>query len=254
MDNKLKLLRSIIPLILNVSHYMTDIIYLLYYFERIDIESVDKDYRVQLTKKIVILREQFRELLNKGSTIEATNSEEITINNNKEKEKEDDEEKKKNETYWKDEMDEIIKFQKMLNDQDLLSLLHDIIGDVMNKYITNRNSEIKLKNQINNCEIGLHNIINFLNDIIDTNNNNIIYDDNINRILNEELINSWRIELDLFNCLIFDIFTHDAKIIELFNKRHKCDVTERDLSKSDTFIKFITWLKDEEVFDGTLHL
>lgn len=242
MENILNLLRSIVPLILNVSHYMTDIIYLLYYLERIDIKSINKGYKIQLTRKIITLREEFRELLKNGSMKERTKKEEEDGN-------------KENDTkYWEDEMNEIVKFYRMLNDQDLLNLLHRIIKDIINNYTIDPRNEIKLKNQIKNCEIGLNNIIGFLNHIVDIDNNNIVYDDNINKIFNEELINSWRIQLDLFNCLIFDILTHETKIIELFNKRYKCDINEKDLSKGDTFIKFITWLKDEEVFDSTVDL
>lgn len=225
-------------MILNVSHYMTDIIYLLYYLEKTN-EPISNEYRPQLTKRIVSLREEFRELLNKRPVdLDETNNSSSNNNNNNNIDK------------WKDEMDGVLRFQTILNDDDLLYLLHKIIEDV--SLLDGLTHGIKLHNQLNNCEIGLNNIINFLNHIVDPNGKDIIYDDTIDKILNEELINVWRVEMDLSNCLIFDIITHDSVIIDAYNAKSGCSIESKDISKGDTFIKFITWLKDEEVFDGVV--
>lgn len=234
MNHKLKLLRSIIPLILNVSHYMTDIIYLLYYLEKIN-KPISKTYRPELTTKIIKLREEFRELLNMKP---------INID-----EGEEGDNDAVDEDIINDEMDGIIKFQMMLNDQDLLLLLHNITMDI-NK-IPDLTHGLKLPNQLNNCELGLNNIINFLNHMVDPDRHDIIYDDTVDGILNEELINVWKVEMDLLNCLIFDIVTHDSIIIDAYNTRYGTNINGGDISKGDTFIKFITWLKDEEVFETT---
>lgn len=213
---------------------MTDVIYLLYYLEKTK-EPISNEYRPQLTKRIVSLREEFRELLNKRP---------IDMNTETETNPSDE--------TWKDEMDGIIRFQTILNDNNLLLLLHNIIKDVSGLVgLTHGN---KLQNQLNNCEIGLNNIINFLNHIVDAKGEDIIYDDTIDKILNEELINVWRVEMDLSNCLIFDIITHDSVIIDAYNVKNNCSIESKDISKGDTFIKFITWLKDEEVFDGVVDL
>ena len=88
-------------------------------------------------------------------------------------------------------------------------------------------------------------------------------------VIKNELLLSWKIELDLLNCKIFSLISNNVKILNLFrqyqlaNGQHiipaklepqaRHDINGNVKKDSETFIQLISWLKDDQVF-GSLVL
>lgn len=83
-------------------------------------------------------------------------------------------------------------------------------------------------------------------------------------VIKDELLLSWKIELDLLNCKIFSLISINEKILNLFrqyqvdNGQTPIEIKKQDKmgnikEDSETFIQLISWLKDDQVF-GSLVL
>lgn len=255
-DVNVKLLKQLIPFILNASHYMTDLVYTLYYIIKLKEDSEDVEnltgYMDQLRDEIYKLRANFRNLLNKssGSIYGTIHNDDDTISSSEEETK-----KVINDaTEEEEEYDgcETIKFFRNLLDIELLNLVKDI-----NDTFDEESSEIdtKLRIQIRNCLIGFINLVNFIKKIPIKPRDKYSNDDDresmesIINVISDELLLSWKIELDLLNCKIFNLISKNEKVLALFNKyQEENRVKQHTEEDSETFIKLISWLKDDQVF------
>ncbi|CCF58343.1 hypothetical protein KAFR_0E01890 [Kazachstania africana CBS 2517] len=206
-ESHMEVLKQIIPFILNVSHYMTDLSYLLYY---INVNFANELIEIQqkIIGKILELRITFKRILELDFSMES------------------------------------IKFFKDLITVDL-NVINDIltINDEMKRYLT----DAKLDLQLDNCLIGFINLTNFIKKIPASSNEKVtmVFSD----IIKNELLESWKFELNLLNCKIFKMICSNERIINLYKESNPEDDKINDFSKGDNFIKLINWLKDNQVFN-----
>ena len=267
-DFNLLLLKQQIPYMLNVSHYMTDLVYVLYYTIKLqdnEEEIIELEGRkTMLCDDIYKLREHFRILLSQssGSILGII---------------QDDTDEKQNVTVDKDseskeEVWRLIQQFKNLITEELLQIVNDI-----NRLIIEKLDEIKsddknlqkLVIQLDNCFYGFLNLNNFIRRIPSSKTFNSDNQNSMKSIVNvikDELLLSWKIELDLLNCKIFSLISNNEKILNLFrqyqldngqqavpNKKQQQDTVGSIKEDSETFIQLISWLKDDQVF-GSLVL
>lgn len=268
-DINLLLLKQQIPYMLNVSHYMTDLVYVLYYTIKLqdnEQEIIELEGRkTMLCDEIYRLREHFRILLNQssGSILgiiqEDTNEkEEITI----------DKDNESKEEIWR-----LIQQFKNLITEELLQIVNDInrlIIEKLNDMNSNDDDDENIKKlmiQLDNCFYGFLNLNNFIRRIPSSKSFNSDNQDSMKSIVHvikDELLLSWKIELDLLNCKIFSLISTNEKILNLFrqyqvdNGQTPIEIKKQDKmgnikEDSETFIQLISWLKDDQVF-GSLVL
>lgn len=268
-DINLLLLKQQIPYMLNVSHYMTDLVYVLYYTIKLqdnEQEIIELEGRkTMLCDEIYRLREHFRILLNQssGSILgiiqEDTNEkEEITI----------DKDNESKEEIWR-----LIQQFKNLITEELLQIVNDInrlIIEKLNDMNSNDDDDENIKKlmiQLDNCFYGFLNLNNFIRRIPSSKSFNSDNQDSMKSIVHvikDELLLSWKIELDLLNCKIFSLISINEKILNLFrqyqvdNGQTPIEIKKQDKmgnikEDSETFIQLISWLKDDQVF-GSLVL
>ncbi|KAG0666291.1 hypothetical protein C6P45_000252 [Maudiozyma exigua] len=267
-DINLLLLKQQIPYMLNVSHYMTDLVYVLYYTIKLqdnEQEIIELEGRkTMLCDEIYRLREHFRILLNRssGSILgiiqEDTNEkEDVTI----------DKDNESKEEIWR-----LIQQFKNLITEELLQIVNDInrlIIEKLNGMNSNNDDENikKLVIQLDNCFYGFLNLNNFIRRIPSSKTFNSDNQDSMKSIVHvikDELLLSWKIELDLLNCKIFSLISTNEKILNLFrqyqvdNGQTPIEIKKQDnmgsiKEDSEAFIQLISWLKDDQVF-GSLVL
>ncbi|SMN20785.1 similar to Saccharomyces cerevisiae YJR011C Putative protein of unknown function [Maudiozyma saulgeensis] len=240
-DVNVLLLKQQIPFMLNVSHYMTDLVYTLYYTIKLQDEQSHilelEGRKTLLCDEIYKLREQFRNLLNQSSGS-------MYI------------EEDGNSTSSKDIIELIQQFKNLMN-EELLQIVRDTNNLLIIELDKQNDNDInKLKLQLDNCLYGFLNLVTFIrkiplkfdNDSKNQDSNNRESMESIVNVIKDELLLSWKIELDLLNCKIFNLISKNVKIIKLFQDSINEENIDSIKEDSETFIKLINWLKDDQVF------
>lgn len=264
-DVNVLLLKQQIPFMLNVSHYMTDLVYTLYYTIKLQDDDDDdaakqrhilelEGRKTLLSDEIYKLREQFRNLLNQSSgsiygMVEEDNQVIDEDNNTSQ------------------DILRLIQQFKDLIDEELLQTVRDtniLLITELSKQIPERSTVNihKLNIQLDNCLYGFLNLVTFIRKIPLRVDNKESMESIVN-VIKDELLLSWKIELDLLNCKIFNLISKNEKIIKLFQQYRSSlsSATESGTmgeqsdssipiikEDSKTFIELISWLKDEQVF------
>ncbi|QLL33579.1 hypothetical protein HG536_0E04900 [Torulaspora globosa] len=226
----LLLLNQIIVFILNTSHYMTDLIYALYYLSNCegtgevkDGEGQDKlgqqdsnivDQLSQIRKQLYTLAAQFRS--NFRQMLDESNMASL---------------------------DSAPKFRKLI-DRNLICVL-----GVINELLISEMKSISepLSMQLHNCLMGFANIYQFLRKVPIHHQYKITKPqlDVLLKALGQELIPSWKYQLDLLNFKLFNLLASHPSIVAQY--RDATGDTVSDVRDGPGFKRFVTWLKDEIV-------
>lgn len=222
----LLLLNQIIAFILNTSHYMTDLIYALYYLSNCESnepaelkdgegkpDSTIEDQLSQIRKQLYTLAAQFR--VNFRQMLEESNMASV---------------------------DSAPKFRKLI-DRNLICVL-----GVINELLISEMKSISepLSMQLHNCIMGFANIYQFLRKVPIHHQYKITKPqlDVLLKALGQELIPSWKYQLDLLNFKLFNLLASHPGIVSVY--RHSTGDTS-DVRDGPGFKRFVTWLKDEIV-------
>lgn len=218
----LLLLNQIILFILNTSHYMTDLIYALYflsYCERKNGEDtlVNEDKKVvdqlaeirkQLYALVYQVRTNFRQLLDDCDMAS---------------------------------LDSAPKFRKLI-DRNLICVL-GVINELLISEMKAFSAPLSL--QLHNCVMGFANIHQFLRRVPLHHQYQITKPqlDVLLRALGHELIPSWKYQLDLLNFKLFNLLASHDSIVAHYREATKDLHT--DVRDGPGFKRFVAWLKDE---------
>lgn len=222
----LLLLNQIIVFILNTSHYMTDLIYALYYLSNCEgngsgADDQDKpkrqdkdvvDQLAQIRKQLYTLGAQFR--VNFRQMLDECNMASL---------------------------DSAPKFRKLI-DRNLICVL-GVINELLISEM--KNISVPLSMQLHNCIMGFANIYQFLRKVPIHHQYKITKPqlDVLLRALGQELIPSWKYQLDLLNFKLFNLLASHPGIVA-----HYRDATgdkTSDVREGAGFKQFVAWLKDE---------
>lgn len=218
----LLLLNQIILFILNTSHYMTDLIYALYFLSHCernndeeahsheDKKVVDQlaEIRKQLYALVYQLRTNFRQLLDDCDMAS---------------------------------LDSAPKFRKLI-DRNLICVL-GVINELLISEMKVFSAPLSL--QLHNCVMGFANIHQFLRRVPLHHQYQITKPqlDVLLRALGQELIPCWKYQLDLLNFKLFNLLASHESIVAHYRTATKDQAT--DVRDGPGFKKFVAWLKDE---------
>lgn len=234
----LLLLNQIILFILNTSHYMTDLIYALYflsYSERGDRNSEDYDItpsvthssntgsgenrnknimeqlteiRKQLYALVYQVRNNFRQLLDE---CDMTDKESAP------------------------------KFRKLI-DRNLVRVL-GVINELLISEMKSISPPLSL--QLHNCTMGFANLYQFLKKVPLHHQYQITKPqlDILLQALGQELIPSWKFQLDLLNYKLFNSLAANDSLVAEYRK--KTGNNDSSVKAGQGFRDFVVWLKDE---------
>lgn len=293
-DVNVLLLKQLVPFTLNISHYMTDLAYTLYYSVMLHHGDNSKavqelqQSKMELCDEIYKLRDGFRNMLNRpsgslfarlsGRSDHEGEGEVQAQDSSSESALEDDEEVYKLiQTFRKlfdSELLRVIKFMNEMVERDLA------LGPGGPSAPADP-ERAKLLVQLKNCMLGFYNLINFVKRIPVKSHGTAAapaaatrsaeteqapstddrqYMESIVAVLRDELLATWKVELDLLNCKIFSLISQNTEILALFHEhQRKTGVPSAPVDRdgitedSQTFIQLISWLKDEQVFNDSKH-
>ncbi|AQZ17175.1 YJR011C [Zygosaccharomyces parabailii] len=225
---------QIILFVLNTSHYMTDLIYALYFLSFCERKGSNEpesgtqteDHRWDVTEQLAEIRKQlyalvyqvrtnFRQLLDecKHTRVESAP-----------------------------------KFRRLV-DWNLVCVL-GVINDLLISEM--RHLSMPLALQLHNCMMGFSNLYQFLKKIPLQHQYQITKPqlDVLLHALGTELIPSWKLQLDLLNYKLFSTLSCNDSIVEEYRK--STGDTRTNLKSGDGFKVLVNWLKDEIIGDVTL--
>ena len=299
-DTDLRLVKQLVPFILNVSHYLTDLVYTLYYLRNANEKKEEEQEQEQKTmdrlgklqdelcKETLRLRGNFGSLLERISldpvdeaVRDNPKEEKQCMNDNDTESDETRKTKRSGEEVAVQSIAETINYFKGLVNDRVINLTYKVnqsILDVIDNddnddnkdiEITDRKSLRPLATQLDNCMVGFTNLCNFVNQIPVRDATNTPSNGNhmqsILDVFQNELLSTWKVQLDLLNCKVFDLISGNPRIIKLFRestgskgekekKEESIGSTGTTANKPHThvegedFIKLVNWLKDEQVF------
>lgn len=222
----LLLLNQIIVFILNTSHYMTDLIYALYYLsscesegsevsdeaDRQDKNVVDQlaQIRKQLYTLVAQVRNNFRQLLDECNMAS---------------------------------LDSAPKFRKLI-DRNLICVL-GVINELLISEMKHLSAPLSM--QLHNCIMGFTSIYQFLRKVPIHHQYKITKPqlDVLLKALGQELIPSWKYQLDLLNFKLFNSLASHNGIVARY--REVTGDRTIDVRDGPGFKQFVSWLKDEVI-------
>lgn len=285
-DVNVLLLKQLVPFTLNISHYMTDLAYTLYYSVMLHHDDDSKESKqlqqskIELCDEIYSLRDGFRRMLNRSS-----GSIYGKLSGRSENEDDGDNYTDESKTVVSgdssstsgednEEVYRLILMFKELFDSKLLRVIK-VMNELLERDLALQSSDIdkgKLLIQLKNCMLGFYNLIHFIRRIPVKSHTESspqqYHDDNrdsmesIIAVLRDELLATWKTELDLLNCKIFGLISKNSEILDRFHEyQRKNGIAVEETGKEDgqkgisedsqTFIELISWLKDDQVFTKT---
>lgn len=232
---------QIILFVLNTSHYMTDLIYALYFLsfcEREDINdgtgssntrhshSGSEEHKRDVTEQLAEIRKQLYALVYQVRT----NFRQLL----------DD--------CRKTRVDSAPKFRRLV-DWNLVCVL-GVINDLLISEM--KHISTPLSAQLHNCMLGFANLYQFLKKIPLQHQYQITKPqlDVLLQALGVELIPSWKLQLDLLNYRLFSTLACNDSIVSEYRK----GTGDRDtnVKNGEGFKVLVNWLKDEIIGDVTL--
>lgn len=222
---------QIILFVLNTSHYMTDLIYALYFLsfcEREDAgsSSGSEEHKRDVAEQLAEIRKQLYALVYQVRT----NFRQLL----------DD--------YRKSRVDSASKFRRLV-DWNLVCVL-GVINDLLISEM--RHISMSLSAQLHNCMLGFANLYQFLKKIPLQHQYQITKPqlDVLLEALGVELIPSWKLQLDLLNYRLFSTLACDDSIVAEYRK--STGDLSTNVKNGEGFRVLVNWLKDEIIGDVTL--
>ncbi|CAI4044252.1 hypothetical protein N7582_003164 [Saccharomyces uvarum] len=227
------LLNQIVPFILNTSHYMTDLMYILYYLaqnqdnKRPNADGTCVSHKEELLalkndlcELIYDLRTGFRLLLDSCEL---------------------------------DHFETPGKCRHLIEKVLVTSIygVNGLISQELGRLNVDFREEFVL--QLQNCLLGFVNLYKFLNKIPMNKQQSQMNDLQMKilvNVLQNELLPIWKFQLDLLNCKLFNELSKDKNMVKMY--REATNDTEIDVSKGEPFIKYVNWLKDQIIGEMTV--
>ncbi|QLQ81140.1 hypothetical protein HG537_0E04950 [Torulaspora globosa] len=220
----LLLLNQIIVFILNTSHYMTDLIYALYYLSNCETSGPTQEDQTQDNKVVDQLSQIRKQLYALAAQFRANFRQMLDESNMA-------------------SLDSAPKFRKLI-DRNLICVL-----GVINELLISEMKTISepLSMQLHNCVMGFANIYQFLKKVPIHHQYKITRPqlDVLLKALGQELIPSWKHQLDLLNFKLFNLLACHPSIVAHYRQATGDTIT--DVRNGTGFKSFVTWLKDEIV-------
>ena len=202
--------------IVNICHFITDMSYLMHYFLYSDVVKNSKE-SVTYKQGLVSMSINLRKLLN---TLQAKATEllvDIGVTQSK----------------------SFASFKKLV-DRNVLQ----IMSDSCNILIKMSEQETKeLATQVHNCLIGMFNINNFLKKIPSQVEKQFTIEqlDVLAKVLIDDLMKNWYIQLNMLNRLTFMMLVENKLIVT--NYRRATGREEEDITNGTGFKNFVNWLR-----------
>ena len=296
-DTDLRLVKQLVPFILNVSHYMTDLVYTLYYLRNGHEKKEEKEEEEEVMNKLgelqdELCRETLRLRRNFGSLLERISLDPVdevrdkhqrdegqSVNDNdSDKDSGEVAKNKRSGEVAVQSIAETIKYFKGLVNDRVISLTYKVNQSILGVIDSDKDNDNDtettdkkglrpLATQLDNCMVGFTNLCNFVNQIPVRDATNTPTDGNhmqsILDVFQNELLSTWKVQLDLLNCKVFDLISGNPRIIKLFRESTGSKEEEEEEGEEEStdttsnrphhvegedFIKLVNWLKDEQVF------
>ncbi|CAI4043823.1 hypothetical protein SKDZ_10G2180 [Saccharomyces kudriavzevii ZP591] len=227
------LLNQIVPFILNTSHYMTDLMYILYYLaQKQDEKSSNADgTRTSRREELLALKNDLCELiydLRTGFRLLLDSCE-------------------------LDHFETPGKCRHLI-EKGLVTSIYEVnrfIFQELNRLNVDFKEEFTL--QMQNCLLGFVNLYKFLNKIPMNKQQSQMNDLQMKilvNVLQNELLPIWKFQLDLLNCKLFNELSKDTDMVKVY--REATNDTAVDVSNGEPFIRYVNWLKDQIIGEMTV--
>ncbi|CCK72991.1 Cal4p KNAG_0M01380 [Huiozyma naganishii CBS 8797] len=234
-------MRDVVPLLLNVSHYVTDLVYVLYYLDNMQMEGGNTATlaakRTDLLHRVVQFRDALRERL---PPAEEQDGDTVSARRNV-----------------------LAMCRILLLDDQLQQSVRDT--NVLCLQLLSQNEERggssssngRLAQQLQNCQLGLFNLVQFIENCThhqeqEQEQEPTIASPAVGTALREDLSASWQVQTDLLNCLVFDLIAKCPAIRTRYAASVRCTTAEQQTPEQ--FAAFLHWLKQEEVLAGVPQL
>lgn len=227
------LLNQIVPFILNTSHYMTDLMYVLYYLAQKQEDEVlnHSGTFISHKKELLALKSDICELIYDLRTGFRLLLDSCELDHFETPGK-----------AWH------------LIEKVLVTSIYGVnryIFQELNRLNVDFKDEFIL--QMQNCLSGFVNLYKFLNKIPMSKQQSQMNDLQMKilvNVLQNELLPIWKFQLDLLNCKLFNELSKDKGLINIYRKATNDSVI--DVSKGEPFIRYVNWLKDQIIGEMTV--